>query len=456
MISALHQFPDGFLWGTSTSSHQVEGGQPPNDWTAWEAQAGRIVNGDTAGEACGWWSGRWSVDFDMAAEHGHNTIRISLEWARIEPRPGQFDQEALSYYRQIVSGARARGLEPMVTLHHFTNPVWFLDLGGWLAAESTALFSRYVEVALRALGDLAQLWVTINEPNVYAYAAYASGEFPPGQVSVPRVLDAMESLVRGHAAAYRTIHRVAPHAQVGMAHHIRVMRPARPSYPPDRWLASARSRLFNDAIPAALVSGTLRQVWRKTYIPEAVGTQDFFGLNYYTRELVRFNPLRPKGMIDLGHFHPDDEVSPTGFIANSPQGFWRALRYAKGFGLPIFITENGVEGEDDRLRLRYIISHLRQLWLAANFSWQIKGYYYWTLVDNFEWERGWTQPFGLWGLDRTTGQRIKRPSAELYAEICRSNAISADMVREYTPELMDSLFPEDPPGDLLLAGEAAP
>lgn len=450
MISAQHRFPDGFLWGTATSSHQVEGGSPPNDWTRWEAEAGHILHGHTSGDACGWWAGRWAEDFDLAADHGHSTIRLSLEWARIEPGPGQFDGEALAYYREIINGARERGLVPMVTLHHFTNPTWFVDQGGWLQSESMELFRSYAREAVEALGDLVNLWVTINEPNVYAYAAYASGEFPPGLVHYPSVLLVTENLVKAHAAAYRSIHRISPMAQVGVAHHIRMMEPARPWYGPDRWLARLRSGLFNHSIPAALADGRLRQLWRRSRIPEAAGTQDFFGLNYYTREFARFNPLHPRDILDLGHFHPDDEVSPSGFIASSPDGFWGALRYARSFGLPIYVTENGVEGHDDGLRRRYILSHLRKLWLAANFSWRVRGYYHWTLVDNFEWDRGWTQPFGLWELDRETGDRVKRPSADLFAEICRTNTISAELVQRYAPGLVDSLFPEDPPGDLRL------
>lgn len=448
MIRARHSFPKGFLWGTATASHQVEGGDSGNDWMAWELEPGRVQNGDRVGRACGWWDGEWRGDFDRAANDGHSTIRLSLEWARIEPNPGEFDPSALANYRDMISGALRRGLVPMVTLYHFTNPTWFLEGGGWLADESIESFRRYVRAVLGALGDLTDLWVTINEPNVYAYAAYASGDFPPGRESARELLKVMENQVKGHAAAYEAIHTHLPTARVGMAHHVRIMKPMRPANPFDRWLAQVRSQLFNDSIPRALQTGKMRQLWRTARLPQAKGTQDFFGLNYYTRELVRLDLLHLHEVFDLGHFDPEDEVSPTGFIANSPSGFWESLKYARGFGLPIFVTENGFEGRDDDLRMRYLVQHLRKLWLAANFSWRIEGYYYWTLVDNFEWERGWSQPFGLWELDLATGRRIRRRSADLYSEICRTNSLSADMVRRFTPGLAEHLFPEQAPGEV--------
>jgi len=176
-------------------------------------------------------------------------------------------------------------------------------------------------------------------------------------------------------------------------------------------------------------------------IPEAKGTQDYLGLNYYTRELIAFSLLKAKDLFARRYFDPRSEISDTGFIANEPEGMAEALNWARRFNLPILITENGIEDADDHLRPRYMIQHLHQVWRGINNSLPVKGYFYCTLVDNFEWERGWTQRFGLWELDVETQARRKRPSADLYAEICRENGLSSEMVSRYAPELMPIIFP---------------
>jgi beta-glucosidase len=167
------------------------------------------------------------------------------------------------------------------------------------------------------------------------------------------------------------------------------------------------------------------------------------GLNYYSKDRVRFSPFAVREMFGRRTYPEDAEISPTGFIANRPDGFTEALQWAHTFGLPIYVTENGIEDADDRLRPRYLVEHLRRLWLAANFNWKVRGYFHWTLVDNFEWERGWSQRFGLWELNATTQTRRMRPSAELYAEICRANALSSEMVARFVPEVFSEMFPNE-------------
>jgi len=181
----------------------------------------------------------------------------------------------------------------------------------------------------------------------------------------------------------------------------------------------------------------------KFKIPEARGTQDYFGLNYYSVDTVWFN-LRKKDELFTDSGYPADaDVSPTYFIANIPSGLFDSLQWVADTypNLPILVTENGVEDAGDQMRPRYIAQHIHQMWRAVNFNWPIKGYFYWSLVDNFEWERGWTQRFGLWALDVETQKRTKRPSADLYAEICKENGLSSDMVQKYCPEVLDTLFP---------------
>lgn len=449
MIEASLTFPRGFLWGTSTSSHQVEGDNRNNDWWLWEHEGDRILHGHTSGEACGWWAGRWREDFDRAAQDGQNAHRLSLEWSRIEPSPALWDESALETYRAMLEGALERGLMPMVTLHHFTNPIWLMEIGGWENEEVVRYFKRYTEKVLSAIGDLVGLWVTINEPAVYIYAAYGEGVFPPGVKDYRRAAKALKHMIQAHAAAYATIHNRHPRALVGVAHHYRAFQPALVSSPFDRWAVRFRSVNFNDVFPRALADGRMRFLLWKASMPEAKGTQDYFGLNYYTLESFSFNPLRPRSLFAPGFFRKGADLSPTGFIANEPEGFWQALQWAHRAKLPIYITENGTEDDTGRFRPRYLAGHLKQLWRAANYNWDIRGYFHWSLVDNFEWDRGWTQRFGLWALDRETQARVRRPSADLYAAVCRENRLSSEMVAAHSPEMLDDLFP--PPGPMELS-----
>ena len=441
MAQATFHFPRGFLWGTATAAHQVEGNNTNNDWWAWEQNPGHIVHGQKSGLADDWWGGRWREDFDRAAEGAQNAHRMSVEWSRIQPTPDRWDESALDHYREIVRGLLERNMTPMVTLHHFTSPLWMTEMGGWENEAILDYFVPFVRKVVEALKEYCNLWVTINEPNVLATAAYAMGEFPPGRHDLGAALKVMVNMVKAHAQAYHAIHEEQPTARVGMAVNYRGFKPARSWLPLDRWIAGIQSSLFNDFFPEAASSGVMRfPLWRR-HLPEAKGTQDFLGLNYYTRDYVAFD-LRKAGQLFGRRFYlPGADLSDTGFIANAPQGMFEAIKWGLNYNLPIIITENGVEDADDDLRPRYLIQHLHQVWRAVNFNFPVKGYFHWTLVDNFEWERGWTQRFGLWELDVETQARRKRASAELYAGICRENGISSDLVAQYAPEIYDNMFP---------------
>jgi beta-glucosidase len=450
MISAKHSFPVDFLWGTATSSHQVEGENVNNDWWDWENQPGRIIDGHTSGKACDWWGGRWAEDFDRACSSGQNAHRMSVEWSRIEPNPGVWDEEALAYYRQILQGALDRGMKPVVTLHHFTNPMWLADQGGWLNPEIVTHFETYVRKVVHALKDLVTVWVTINEPNVYAVLGCLEGVFPPGKKELGATFEVTKHLVLAHAAAYHAIHEIDPSAAVGVSHYYRGMQPAKEWNPFDRFVNGIRNRNFNDLFPRALHDGVLRYLGRRVKVPEAVGTQDYFGLDYYTSELVAFDLLYPKMLFSKAYFPEDALLSGTGYIMDAPQGFWKALTFAHSFNLPIYVMENGVEDAGDRMRPQFLAHHIRQLWKAVNYNWYVKGYFYWTLVDNFEWERGWTQRFGLWELNTETQERSKRTSADFYAEICKTNSLSSEMVAKFAPQILNQMFPGQGPGELTI------
>lgn len=440
MPEGTYYFPEGFLWGTATAAHQVEGRNPNNTWTAWEQEEGRIVNGQTSGLACDWWGGRWREDFDRAQATFQNAHRLSIAWSRIQPAPDRWEETALDYYREMLIGLRSRNIVPMVTLHHFSEPLWVAELGGWENPDIIDLFAAFVEKAVEALGPYCKLWVTINEPDVFALSAYVEGLFPPGKKDLKAAYQVMNHMVRAHAKAYAVIHEIQPEAQVGLAYHYRQFRPAG-WLPMDRWMTSLFHTIFNDLFPRTLKDGVFNAVVKKDRIPEAIGTQDFIGLNYYSSDLIRFNLLAKSRMFTTRSFPKDALLSENGFIASQPAGMEACVRWGRQFGRPIYITENGVEDSTDEMRPRYILEHLQALWRAINDNAPVLGYFHWSLVDNFEWERGWTQRFGLWGLELETQKRIRRPSVDLYAEICRLNGISSEMVERYAPAALPKLFP---------------
>ena len=442
MPQASYQFPKGFLWGTATSSHQVEGGNTNNNWYAWENEPGKIIDGQKSGLACDWWGGRWKEDLENAARDGQNTHRLSIEWSRIQPEKDQWDYEALDHYRQILNGMLALGLKPMVTLHHFTDPLWLYESGCWENDDAPGYFADYVRKVVDGLKDLVDFWVTINEPAVYVTGGYIDGSFPPGKSDLSVAFKVMRNLLKGHAAAYKIIHEIQPHAEVGYAKNYRGMEPSRAWFLPDIWITRFTSSSFNDAFSNALINGCFKFAMKSEYIPQAVGTQDFVGINYYSLDKVVFKPFAFRDVFHRRYYPKGSELSETGFIANLPQGLEAALKWAHKFKLPIYITENGVEDSHDTMRPNYTVRHLHEIWRAANFNWDIRGYYHWSQVDNFEWERGWTQRFGLWGLDVKSQKRIRHKSVDLYACICKENAISSEIVREYAPQAFPLLFPE--------------
>jgi beta-glucosidase len=442
MPQATYTFPIGFLWGTATAAHQVEGQNTNNNWSAWEAQPGRILNGDKSGLACDWWGGRWKEDMDRAAETGQNAHRMSVEWSRIQPAPDRWDENALDHYREMLRGMRDRKITVMVTLHHFTDPLWLVEMGGWENAQTPALFAAFVRKTVEALKDYTNLWCTINEPNVYAYSGYLGTAFPPGKNDLKTAFNVMRNMVLGHAQAYKVIHSIQPEARVGIASHYRRFDPARPWFPLDALSANLQAKAFNHSFCDALTSGKLNFAFYNASIPEAQKTQDFIGLNYYTTDEVSFDLSSPGTLFGKNAFPKNAELSINGFLANTPLGMFKALNWARSYGLPVLVTENGVEDNDDRLRPDYLVQHLHQIWRGVNFSWPIKGYFHWSLIDNFEWERGWSQRFGLWGLDTNTQARIRRPSVDLYASICQENSISHAAVEKFAPKSLPKLYPE--------------
>ncbi|MBW8011976.1 MAG: glycoside hydrolase family 1 protein [Chloroflexi bacterium] len=442
MAQATFHFPRGFLWGTATSSHQVEGDNKNNNWWAWEQESGRIAEGHTSGLACDWWAGRWQEDFDRAVETGQNAHRLSIEWSRIQPAPDRWDEHALDNYHQMLRGLKERGLTPIVTLHHFTDPFWLEEQGGWENEAVAALFEAYVRRVVETLKEYVSIWCTINEPNVVATAGYLMGWFPPGKQDLNAAIQVMTNQVRAHSAAYHAIHEIQSEARVGLVVNYRGFDPLRTWFPPDRLAARYVSRLYNDFFPRAALDGKLVFLTKRITIPQAIGTQDFLGINYYTQELIGFAPRAPKEIFLRRSFPENVDLSPSGVIANIPKGFLKALHWGLQYKVPIIVTENGVEDAADELRPRYIAEHIHQMWRAVNAYYPVEGYFHWSLIDNFEWHQGWTQRFGLWELDPETQIRSKRPSADLYAAICKQNGLSSDMLAEFAPIILEKIFPD--------------
>lgn len=442
MAKAVMTFPDDFLWGTATAAHQVEGHNTNSDWWQWEQGEGHILEGHRSERACDWWENA-EADLDRAAEMGTNAHRMSLEWSRIEPEPARFDAAALDRYRQILQAMHDRGIEPMVTLHHFSNPLWLVEKGDFNNAIVRDYFERYTAKVVAVLGDLVPKWVTINEPMVYVFMRYLEGVFPaPSRRGLAGGAEALRNMLHCHAAAYHTIKEAYPAAAVGVAKNMAVLQ-ARPgsSWPARRW-ASWLSWFYNEMWLDSLHDGRFRFPFFSTKINNLANTLDFVGINYYTRFYAKFPPVG--GAID-DTWEPGAVVSDGNYGEVYPAGLFQVIKKALKYDKPIYITENGVPDAVDRLRPSFILTHLREIWRAISFNFPVMGYYHWSLVDNFEWDRGWTQRFGLIALNPETQERQMRESGKLYAEICQQRQINSDMATRYAPTLLQTMFPGSPP-----------
>jgi beta-glucosidase len=416
------KFPADFAWGVSTSAHQVEGNNFNNQWSAWE-KAGRIKSRDAVGLACDWWRNA-EQDFDLARTLGVNALRLSLEWSRIEPREGTWDLDALARYRAMLQALRDRGMRPFVTIHHFTNPLWFEDQGAFASPESVRLFERFARRVVESLGDLCRDWSTFNEPNVYAALGYFLGEFPPGKkgrfIQAARVT---RNLCLAHAAAYRAIHQIQPQAQVGWAQHYVVFKARKPESAIDRWIARFIDRRFNNNFADSILDG--RAPFPLDHfgdsLPEVKGTCDYVGINYYSRLRIGFEPRSPRTMFFLLTVPPHKPQGDPGievpYGEAYPEGLRHAVQRFLPFNKPLYILENGVPDRADRIRPWVLESTFQQLNTLLAEGTDLRGYFHWTLTDNFEWNEGWHLRFGLIELDPETQARRLRPSAEIYSKL---------------------------------------
>ena len=445
----LH-FPEGFLWGTASSSHQCEGGNINNQWYRWEQQ-GHILTGEASGIADNWWENA-ERDFNLAEQMENNALRLSLEWSRIEPAEGRWDSAALDRYREMLTNLRRRHLKPIVTLHHFTEPLWFADRGGFADEANTHFFVRYATRAVQALKDLCDFWVTINEPNVYAAQGYVIGSSPPGERDIIRASQVLCNLVQAHVQAFYAIRRLQPEGQIGYCLHYRLFDPANRLSPLDSSAAAVQDTFFNWSVLKAMETGKFTFPLNMLLAPvvRAEAARDYHGVNYYTREMVGFDPALPAELFGRRFVRPGATCNDPGLDNNFgeiyPKGIYRILKtvYRRTRGnKPLYITENGFSDAADNRRPRAILEHLAMVHRAIREGIPVRGYLHWSLVDNFEWNNGWGVRFGLVEVDQQTQRRIPRPSASIYGEICRANAITEAVVERYAPEAADAIFGKD-------------
>ncbi len=407
----MRRFPRGFLWGTSSAAHQVEGDNRNCDWWEWEQQPRRIANGDSSAIACDHYR-RYREDIALLRELNQNAHRLSIEWSRIEPSEGVFDARQIRHYRDVLGELREQSILPMVTLHHFTSPLWFVRKGGWASRDAARGFLPFVHRLVDELGDLVGLWCTINEPSIYAANGWITGEFPPGHHGdLAAQYRVTRNLYRAHELAYAAIKRRRPDTPVGLSHHKFLFLPASGARR-DRVAARAAQTVV-DRWPVA--PGRLQRI--------VEASSDYIGIAHYWAQLAAFDPRRPRDQF-VRRFNPPGRVTEMGFVSD-PSWMRGVLSELRRYRKPVYITENGLATEDDSWRELYLAKVLGEVHQAIDDSVDVRGYFHWTNMDNFEWARGYTCHFGLISVDRNTQERTIKASGRAYARIATANALSA-------------------------------
>jgi beta-glucosidase len=413
--------PAGFLWGTSTSAHQIEGGNV-NDWTRFEAQPGRIERGETSAVASDGWR-RMFDDIALMKQIRANAYRFSIEWSRVEPSDGTWDDGAWSRYAAFAKALRAEGITPVVTLFHFALPLWMADRGGLAAPDFPERFARYASEAGKRLGPDVELWITLNEPNVQLYIGYLAGQWPPQLTSTPEAIKAYLGVLRAHAGAARALRRADPGCRIGFANNLMLLEPRSRLMLTDWLAASFVDRFWNWVFPDAIRDGRARLRLPDGSVdepmPELRGSTDFFGLNYYFRYRVRPAPGRAEMVAMAPGPGPISEVGGKDPVGDSPpEALLILMREAwRRYGQPIYVTEGGIADERGTMRGALIRGQRLAIDRALAEGVAVKGYLHWSLMDNFEWEKGYRPRFGLFRVDRATLERTPVGGADVFAEL---------------------------------------
>jgi beta-glucosidase/6-phospho-beta-glucosidase/beta-galactosidase len=445
-------FPEGFLFGSATAAYQIEKGIDGSDWSAWTA-AGKAKNKERPDVGGPDALAHIDEDVEALASTKQNAYRFSIEWSRIYPTRARFDanepdETAIATYRELLTKLRARGITPMVTLQHFTLPLYLSDPAepqnpqGWERPETVELFGTFCARMGERFGDLTDWWTTVNEPLVAPLGGYFDGSFPPGLLASERILDAVKGQALGHVACYDALHRSdrvdadgdGKPVLASIAHHMRTFTPKDPSYDEDVKAAERVRFVANHWFLEAVLRGNWDDDADGSFDgpkdrradPALAGRADYLGVNYYSDTIVTVEGLRlpfinafiQRDKLDTGR--PRTELAWDIY----PEGFGKVIDEAARYGLPIVITENGLADASDTNRPRYLAEHLWEVGRAIDRGVDIRGYFHWSLVDNFEWAEGFCPKFGLFRYDAQTGARSKRPSADLYRAIIEEKKLT--------------------------------
>lgn len=425
------KLPEHFLFGTATASLQIEGGDRNNNWYRF-CEEQKTKDGTHCFVADDHWN-RFEEDIRLMEELNQQTYRMSVEWSRIEPEKGRFSEEALRHYRTEIRMLLDHNIHPLVTLHHFSNPIWFEDMGGWAKKESVECFIHFTTKVVSSLGDLVEEWITINEPNVYLEGTYSSGNFPPGKPSLINYFKGARYMVRAHIEAYHTIHKIRKEhhflgeTKVGTANHIRVF-----DLPNKRIMANLPRNLIDYVFHSLFMEG---MIYGKFKFPIGLNRYpygkkvfcDFIGINYYSRDIIKFswNPLRMFADLTV---QKGAQTNDMGWEIY-PEGLYRVCKkYWNLYKQPIYITENGICDAEDQKRSPFIYDHLAEIKKLIDEGVQIERYYHWSLLDNFEWDEGLTPRFGLVDVDYETQKRTIRRSGHFYGEIAKAGGVTTETI----------------------------
>jgi beta-glucosidase len=410
--------PKGFVMGAATAAHQVEGGLE-NDWSDFERQPGRIKHGDVSGLAADSWN-RFEDDLALLKQLGAKSYRFSVEWSRLEPQQGQWDEAALARYVQWTRRLREEGIEPLVTIWHFTLPKWVAASNAFENPANSDALVAFTEKVATALGPTVDWYITLNEPNVYAAKGYLQGEWPPGlKGETKRQAEVMANLLRVHGRMAEALRRLDTtdadgdgHAtRISVAHHARIFQPASSSTL-DTAVAGLTDDFINESIPRALVTGRLRLSVPGTLeideqVPGLAGSIDFLGLNYYSRDMVRADLSTPA--LSNQYLREGRPTSDMGWDLY-PDGMYLLLMRFSTYGVPLIITENGLADATGEHRPKFLTRHLEAVRRATEDGATVLGYNHWALIDNFEWAEGYEPRFGLFRVDFENGQ-ARSPTA---------------------------------------------
>ncbi|MFL6140589.1 MAG: glycoside hydrolase family 1 protein [Labedaea sp.] len=402
MTAPERDFPPEFLWGAATSAHQVEGANVNSDWWDFEHAAGTPAR-EPSLDAIDHYH-RYAEDFALLRSLGHTAHRLSIEWSRIEPAPGQFSRAALAHYRRVLTVLAEHGMAGFVTLHHFTLPRWLATRGGWLAPDAVALFERYCRRVSTDLGDLMPFVCTVNEPQMVALHGYLEGYHPPGLTNPTLWKRAGDVLLDAHHAAVRAIRDGPGDARPGLTLQLPLLTPAR-----DDEASLALCRTMHQEIVGRYLDGLTRS-----------DPGDFLGVQYYRKQWV--DPSSPTHFAEPPPGWPRTQMG----WAVHPDGLRQTLHLAARSGLPLYVTENGIATEDDSERLGYLETHLTAVARARAEGVDVRGYLHWSAFDNFEWAEGYLPKFGLIAVDRDTDfARFPKPSAHAFAKLAATGRIAA-------------------------------